>query len=409
MELLSPAGNLEKLRTAYSFGADAAYTGVSGFSLRAYADTLSADLSETDSQQIAAIKGDRLLYAALNMSMHRKDLEVLPAVLRQLALLPIDALIVADIGIIDLVRRYLPDIDLHLSTQANCTNAEAARMYHRMGFSRIIPARELTLDEVAEIKQRVPELELEVFVHGAMCMAYSGRCFLSSHLTGRSANRGDCTQPCRWKYALSEEKRPGEFIPIESDGRLLTILSSRDLMVLDHLAELRNAGVDAVKIEGRMKSSYYVAVVTRAYRAAIDELAGKPTTGQSGEDAAAMREDLFLVSHREYTTGFLFGDRTVHRHSTQTNPHRYRMLGIITEAVSTDRYRFAPKNRINSGSPVDFIRPFAATVHEPSVALYDLSDRPVEWVVHGQDWILASKSKLEPGTIIRGPWYNDAL
>ncbi|MFW5696086.1 MAG: peptidase U32 family protein, partial [Alkalispirochaeta sp.] len=275
MELLSPAGNLEKLATAFRYGADAAYIGVAGFSLRAHADTLGGDPKQM-AARIREIKPPgRRLYAALNLFAHQQDLDRLPEALEVLHELPIDAVILADIGLIDPVTTALPEVELHLSTQANCTNAAAAKLYHRLGFSRIVPARELSLDEVKAIKDAVPGLELEVFVHGAMCMAYSGRCVMSDVMAGRSANRGDCAQSCRWKYSvehyrLEEEQRPGEYIPVETDGRFTTILSSRDLMLFDHVAELMSAGVDAAKIEGRMKSSLYTAAVTRSYRAAID-------------------------------------------------------------------------------------------------------------------------------------------
>ena len=401
MELLAPAGNLEKLKTAYTFGADAAYMGVSGFSLRAHADTLGSELSEAGTDEIARIKGERRLYAALNMSMHNHDLQKLPATLELLALLPVDAVIIADPGVLELVRRYLPDVQIHLSTQANCTNAESARLYHSLGFSRIIPSRELSLPEIMEIKQRVPEVELEVFVHGAMCMAYSGRCFLSDHLANRSANRGDCAQPCRWKYALSEEKRPGEYFPVEEDGRLLTILSSRDLMLLDHLRELKDAGVSAVKIEGRMKSSYYVAVVTRAYRAWIDRM---ERSVYDDEFLQAVRQDLFTISHRAYTTGFLLGDASVHRHSDGMSPRRYRMMAIVEEKLGNNRYRIAPKNRIDAGSSVAYIVPGRKTTVDESVDIFDLDGTPLDRAVHGRDAVIQTAEELKVGTIISGSW-----
>lgn len=401
MELLSPAGNIEKLKTAYTFGADAAYLGVSGFSLRAHADTLAKELSETDSAEIKRTKGRRKLYAALNMSMHRQDLQKLPSVLTLLAKLPLDAVIIADLGLIELVHRYLPDVQLHLSTQANCTNAEAAKLYRRLGFSRIIPSRELSLPEIDEIKQRVPEIELEVFVHGAMCMAYSGRCFLSDHLADRSANRGDCAQPCRWKYALSEEKRPGEYFPVEEDGRLLTILSSRDLMLLDHLGELERAGVSAVKIEGRMKSSYYIAVVTRAYRAWLDYLSGSSVDETYLTD---VRNDLFNISHRDYTTGFLLKDGTVHEHSTGVSPRRQRMLAIVEADLGNRRYLIAPKNRIDAGTSVEYIRPFVSTWRETAIVLYDEDGNHIDRAVHAGKAVIEATVDLVPGTILSGLW-----
>ena len=341
MELLSPAGSPEKLAYAYRYGADAAYIGLPLFSLRAQADNID-DGDEESPAKIRAIKdafgaagigaagngaagyggtafgavgigaaenvaaavpAKKKLYCAVNIFFHADDLAALERALPRIAEYPFDGFLVSDLGAYDILRRKFPDREFHLSTQANCTNWRAAKLYRDMGFSRIVPARELALDEIKAIKDKVPGMEVEAFVHGAMCMAYSGRCFISSWLSGRAANKGDCTHSCRWHYKLylEEEKRPGQLLPVETGetthGGYSLFMSSRDLCMIDRLKELADAGVDSIKIEGRMKSLCYVALVTRAYRWALDH---------PGE-ANPFRGDLFTVSHREYDTGFFFG------------------------------------------------------------------------------------------------------
>ena len=325
MELLAPGGNLQKLRYAFQYGADAVYIGLPLFSLRAKADNLE-DQEETP-ELLAQAKGNKKVYGALNIYFHNPDLGLLKAQLERIKPYPFDAFIVSDIGVLPILQDYFPDREFHLSTQANCTNWSAAKMYHSMGFSRIVPGRELSLEEIAEIKQRVPELELETFVHGAMCMSYSGRCFLSAETSQRSANRGDCAHNCRWTYRtlLEEETRPGQFYQVESgptpSGEYTAILSSKDLCMIDHIDALKAAGVDSIKIEGRMKSLYYTAVVTRAYRWAIDQ-------GSSIHNP--FRIDLFEVSHREYDTGFYFDRAAVNVAGTEQGYFRSHLfLGTI--------------------------------------------------------------------------------
>lgn len=423
MELLAPAGNVEKLATAYRYGADAAYIGVQGFSLRTHADTV-ASTELAGQLRDLKVQGKRL-YAALNLFAHQQDLDRLPEALEVLRELPIDAVILADIGLIDPVTTALPDVELHLSTQANCTNGAAAKLYHRLGFSRIVPARELSLDEVKAMKDAVPGLEVEVFVHGAMCMAYSGRCFLSDFLTGRSANRGDCAQSCRWKYSvehyrLEEEQRPGEYIPVESDGRFISILSSRDLMLFDHMEALIDAGVDAAKIEGRMKSSLYAAAVTRSYRAAIDAVhaarggAGLARVSAAARDAqpinlAAHRQELFRISHREYTTGFLLGDETVHNPALDSEGPDYRLMGILGNSAAGG-WTVTVKNTIHRGQEIQYLP--ASTegptqIHDREFDLRDSDGSPVDRITNAGHGIIVpspdAREHLTAGTVIRAP------
>jgi len=325
MELLAPGGNLQKLRYAFQYGADAVYIGLPLFSLRAKADNL--DDQEETPELLAQAKGNKKVYGALNIYFHNPDLGLLKAQLEKIKPYPFDAFIISDIGVLPILQDYFPDQEFHLSTQANCTNWSAAKMYYSMGFSRIVPGRELSLAEIGEIKQRVPELELETFVHGAMCMSYSGRCFLSAETSNRSANRGDCAHNCRWTYRtlLEEETRPGQYYEVETgptpSGEYTAIMSSKDLCMIDHIDALKAVGVDSVKIEGRMKSLYYTAVVTRAYRWAIDH-------GSSTDNPYKI--DLFEVSHREYDTGFYFDRAAVNIAGTEQGYYRSHLfLGTI--------------------------------------------------------------------------------
>jgi U32 family peptidase len=390
LELLSPAGSEEKLRFAYRYGADAAYIGLDSFSLRARADNFSLDGGTEGSEgravpalaqrllQIKKTAGGRAevkrLYGAFNIYFRTPELKALEEELEKIALLPFDALIVSDIGAYSLLRRRLPRHRFHLSTQANCINAEAVKAYRDLGFSRIVLGREVTLAEIEDIRREVADIELEAFVHGAMCLAYSGRCFLSAYLTGRSANTGDCTHSCRWHYRLLEEKeRPGEYFPvIEEDGRS-TILSSKDLNMFDHLRRLRDAGIDAVKIEGRMKGVYYTAVVTKAYRTALDRI-----DETDDEVLAIQRHELENVSHRRYSTGFYFGERDADETTGDSYLRSYEFLGIVGESADSKlpgskrrRYSLEVRNSIIEGEPIEFVGPEGPVLEDRAFTLFD--------------------------------------
>lgn len=299
-ELLAPAGDMEKLRYAVAFGADAVYLSGQKFGMRAAAGNF-------DEQQLLEAvaychaRGVQV-FVTVNIMPRPGDLAELPRAIDVIAASGADAVIVADAGVLALVRERAPGLRIHVSTQANVLNQAAACQWHRMGASRIVLARELSLEEIAAICRAVPkELELEVFAHGSMCMAYSGRCVLSNYMTGRDANRGACAQPCRWKYSLMEEKRPGQYFPVEESGEGTFILSAQDLCMVEYIPQLLEAGVDSLKLEGRAKTFYYTAVVTHAYRRALDAaLQGQAFPGQA-------LEELQKVSHREYSTGFYFG------------------------------------------------------------------------------------------------------
>lgn len=303
LELLAPAGGFEQLEAAIAFGADAVYLAADRFGMRARAKNFTLD----DLPRAVAFAHDHgvPVHLACNTTIMEDDIGDLPSFLEQVDAASVDALIIGDIGAFSLAQKYAPSCELHVSTQANVANSAAAEMWYGLGAKRIVCAREMTLEDIAKMRQAVPsDLEIEAFAHGAQCMAVSGRCLISSYLTGRSANQGNCTQPCRWGYALEEEKRPGQFFPIEEDGNHNAfIMNAKDLNMIGHLDALEKAGVDSIKIEGRNKKAFYVATVVGAYRRALDAL-GKGTFSPSL--IADLREELNSVSHRPYSTGFFF-------------------------------------------------------------------------------------------------------
>ncbi|MBT3275274.1 MAG: U32 family peptidase [Spirochaetales bacterium] len=392
-ELLAPAGNIEKLKTAYKYGADAAYIGTRDYSLRSRADNFEADSAE----ELKVIKGSKKLFGALNIYFHDDDLEQVEKQIEDLKRYPFDGLIVSDPGAAALLRRLLPNMPLHLSTQANCLNSEAVKWYRDAGFKRIILGRELNLRQIEKIRKAVPDVELETFVHGAMCWAYSGRCYLSSFLSSRSANKGDCAHSCRWEYrVLEEKKRPGEYLPvIEGDG-FTTVLSSKDLFMLDHLKSLAETGIDSMKIEGRMKSIYYAAVVTRAYRKAIDSLTGSDSTDISG-----YRDELFKASHREYSTGFYFDDPNAIAPNESEYKRDYVFLGTIGERVEPCVYEIDVKNQIRREDTIEYIGPDILFIEDQDFDLLDETRTIAEKANHGHTHFLRTEKEIEPGYIIR--------
>ncbi|MBN2351083.1 MAG: U32 family peptidase [Spirochaetales bacterium] len=392
MELVSPAGNLEKLKTAYLYGADACYAGLPGFSLRERADNLDPERLE----EVAAAKAGKKLYGAFNICFTDADLDALERTLERLPEGLFDAFILSDPGAAGMFRGYFPRTPLHLSTQANCANASAALVWRDLGFSRIIPARELGLKDIEAMKKR-SGLEIEVFVHGAMCLSYSGRCHLSAYLTGRSANRGDCAHPCRWEYrALEEAERPGEYFPAFEGEGFSSILSSKDLCLFDHLRELRDAGVDAVKIEGRMKSVYYTAVTARAYRRAVDRIEGR-----TDEDPTPYKEELYKVSRREFSTGFLFGKDEIAQPTFASYARDYLFMGTVMEKTAGGLFRLDLKNRLKGGEPVEYVGWDILFIPDSGFALFDGDKEPAPHIDHGKTAYLKTDKPLKPGYLIR--------
>ena len=300
VEVLAPAGDMERLIMVLAYGADAVYLAGENFGLRAAAGNFDEDGMRTALQLCREHNAN--MYVTCNAVLKNREMQDLPQFLERLEDIKADALIISDMGVFSLAKKYAPSIPIHISTQAGVMNYESARMLHDMGASRVILARELTIEDIAEIRAKTPrELQLEAFVHGSMCVSFSGRCLLSNYMTGRDANSGDCAQPCRWKYYLMEEKRPGEYLELVEDNGTY-IMNSRDLCMIDHIPELLDAGVDSIKIEGRTKSAYYAAVITNAYRHAADAaMRGEPLPD-------IWREEVNKVSHREYSTGFYFNE-----------------------------------------------------------------------------------------------------
>ena len=399
IELLSPAGNYEKLATAFNYGADAAYMGMTEFSLRANAGNFS--IEEAEKVRALKEKTGKKVYCTLNILFREKQMEKLLSEKDEIGSWPFDAFIVSDIGTVPFLRKNFPEKELHLSTQASCLNSESVKMYRDMGFKRIILGREASLDDIRRIKDKVPEMELEAFVHGAMCMSYSGRCMLSSFLTGRSANRGDCSHTCRWNYrmyALEEEERKGHYYPIEENDGYTTILSSKDLCMIDHVKELEEAGLSSLKIEGRMKSVYYVAVVTRAYRKAIDD----------APDKDEYKRDIFDVSHREFTTGFFFKDDPIEgREDDVSRPtsygyeRSYIFLGTIGKKKGENIWEIDCRNQIKRGQKLEFIGPDVPLLSDDNFTILDEDGFPLLQLDHMKTGFIKTDLNLKEGYIIR--------
>ncbi|MFA5323627.1 MAG: U32 family peptidase [Smithella sp.] len=353
-ELLIPAGNLEKLRTALLYGADAVYVGVERLSLRASSSEMSMDDLDAGVNEAHA-KGVKV-YAAANTFARNADLERATKIIPELAATGVDALIVSEPGMLRLIRNSAPHLPVHLSTQANTTNIEAVRFWLDQGVQRIIMARELNLKEIGEIAAAVPAMELEIFIHGAMCMAYSGRCYLSAFRNRRSANEGDCSQPCRWKYVLHESTRPDDPLILQEDEKYSYLLSSKDLCLIKYLPEVLASGVKSLKIEGRMKSAYYVAVVTRAYRQALDALMREKEKYHCRQEWI---DELGTISNRGYTTGFALAEEKIN----ETNPNikyaqTHEPAGIVLQYdAAQKRMLIGVRNRIISESQIELILP----------------------------------------------------
>lgn len=353
-EVLAPAGSLEKLITAIDFGADAVYLGGSKLNLRAFSSNF--DIETLKQGLKYAHDRDRKIYVTINVIPHNEDLEGLEDYLRDLYEIGVDAIIVADPGIIMTARAVVPDLEIHLSTQANNVNYKSAEFWHKNGVKRIVLARELSLEEIKKLRENLSETcDLEAFVHGSMCMAYSGRCLLSNYMTGRDSNRGECAQPCRYKYNIVEEKRPGEYFPVEEDEKGTYIFNSKDLCMIEHVPELIDAGINSFKIEGRMKSTFYVASTVKAYREAVDAYFENPKDYKVNPKWI---EYLMRPSHRVYSTGFYFGDKDIQIYDSSSYIREYDIVGIVREYnKETSTAIIEQKNRVFSGDVVEVLRP----------------------------------------------------
>ncbi len=354
MELLSPAGNLEKLDMALAYGADAVYLAGGAFGMRAQAANFSNEQLAEAFRRIH--KAGKKGYVTVNILPRNEDLERLPSFLAFLEELSADGVILSDLGVLTMAKKHAPNIPIHVSTQASVRNVEAAKAWAALGACRIVLARELSLSEIAEIRAGLPEeVELEAFVHGSMCVSFSGRCLLSNFMTGtRDANRGECTQPCRWKYYLMEETRPGQYFPVEETKEGTYILNAKDLRMIEHLPALQKAGIASLKIEGRMKSSYYTAVTTNAYRIALDQMAKDPSWVCPPELLA----ELETVSHRPYCTGFYFGDVTRNESFDEGGYIRNSdVVAVVSGPPKNGLYPAVLKNKCRVGEELTLLCP----------------------------------------------------
>lgn len=383
IELLAPAGDLEKLKIAVDYGADAVYFGGEMFSLRAGADNFS--LAEIKEGVQYAHDRNVKCYMAFNIFAHNEDISPLRAYLKQVSEIPIDAFIVSDPGIIGIIREIIPDAELHLSTQANMTNYATANFWHSHGIKRLVLARELTFKEIVEIRENIPEsMELEAFVHGAMCISYSGRCLLSNFMISRDANRGMCAHPCRWKYKLVEEQRPGEYYPVEEDDRGTYIMNSKDLCMLEHIPELAAAGISSAKIEGRMKSVFYVATIVSAYRRAIDAYYDNP---EGYVYNPQWMSELKKASHREFTTGFYFDKPTDEDQNYQTSAYirEYSFIGMVKSYDEhTGMAVVEQRNKMVLGDEIEVFGPGKEFFTQKLTVLQNEEGEPIESAPHPQ-------------------------
>ncbi len=367
-ELLAPAGDIEKGRLALLYGADAIYLGGKAFGLRAYAGNFSIEEIETIIRLAHSL--GKKVYVTVNIFARNEDIAALPAYLAQLAKCKVDALLVSDLGVWETARRVVPQLPLHVSTQANTTNAAAVRAWQKLGAQRVVLARELSLAEIATIAAQT-EIELETFVHGALCISYSGRCLLSSYLTGRDGNRGACTQACRWRYALTEEKRPGLYFPIEEDERGSYIMNSKDLCLIAYLPQLIRAGVAGLKIEGRMKSAHYVATVVSVYRRAIDAACADLENYVPKEE---WLKELGKISHRAYTAGFAFGqpDGNAMVYDDPKAAEAYSFVGLaLNYDEAGKRLYIEQRNNVKSGQRLEILQPDGSVL---PLVLRDMQD-----------------------------------
>lgn len=342
VELLAPAGTFLKLKTAFKFGADAVYFAGKKFGLRAFAGNFEDD--EIEKAVNYAHSLNKKVYITVNILAHEADFDGLKEYIEYLDKIGVDAVIVADVGIIKLIRDVAPNLDIHVSTQANVTNSYSAKFFQDMGAKRIVLARELSIEEIKKIHEAVPDMELEAFVHGAMCISYSGRCLLSNYFTGRDSNRGACVQACRWEYTITEKSRQGQQFPIEEDERGTYILNSKDLCMIKHLKELEEAGVCSFKIEGRMKSEYYVACTVNAYRRALN-----------GEDVDI--SELEKSSHRLFTTGFYFGEKDKECFTSSSPVQTHEFMALVLEDAKDGYVKIEQRNRFKVGDTLEVLSP----------------------------------------------------
>ena len=380
-ELLIPASSLEVLKIAVIYGADAVYIGGEAFGLRAKAKNFS--MEEIKEGIAFAHAHDVKVYITANILAHNGDLDGVRAYFAELREIKPDALIISDPGVYMIAKEVCPEIERHISTQANNTNYGTYRFWYEQGAKRVVSARELSLAEIKEIRANIPDdLEIETFIHGAMCISYSGRCLLSNYFTGRDANQGACTHPCRWKYAVVEEKRPGEYLPVYENERGTYIFNSKDLCMIEHIPELMESGIDSFKIEGRMKTALYVATVARTYRRAIDDYKQSPELYR--EHMAWYQEQISNCTYRQFTTGFFFGKPSDEAQIYDNNTYvkEYTYLGIVGERNEEGLYRIEQRNKFSVGESIEVMKPDGANITVTVQRIVDEEGHDMESAPH---------------------------
>ena len=400
-ELLVPASSLEVLKTAVRYGADAVYIGGEVFGLRAKAKNFS--LEEMKEGVEFAHRYNVKVYVTANILAHNSDIEPVKAYFNDLKKVKPDALIIADPAIFTIAKEMLPDMELHISTQANNTNYGTYNFWHSLGAKRGVSARELSISEIKDIRNHIPDdLEIETFVHGAMCISYSGRCLLSSFMAGRDANKGACTHPCRWKYAVVEESRPGQYMPVEENERGTYIFNSKDLCMIDHIPELVDAGIDSFKIEGRMKTALYVATVARTYRMAIDDYFENPKKYE--ENIPKYKTLISQCTYRQYTTGFFFGkpDETTQIYDCNGYERDYVYLGISGEPLEDGSFVIEQKNKFCVGDKIEIMKADGRDIEANVISITDQDGVAMESCPHPKQIITIKLDQVpEAGDILR--------
>ena len=391
-ELLIPAGSLEVLKIAVMFGADAVYIGGEVFGLRAKAKNFTKE-EMAEGIVFAHARGVRV-YVTVNILAHNYDLEGAKIYFEELKVLKPDALIIADPGMFMLAKEICPEIDIHISTQANNTNYMTYLFWHEQGAKRVVSARELSLAEIRQIREKISDtMEIESFVHGAMCISYSGRCLLSNYFTGRDANHGSCTHPCRWKYAIAEETRPGEYLPVYENERGTYLFNSKDLCMIEHIPEMIEAGIDSFKIEGRMKTALYVATTTRTYRKAIDDY--MVSVEKYTANMVWYLEEIGKCTHRHFTTGFYFGksDEQTQIYDNSTYINEYTYLGIVEEVDENGLVYIEQRNKFGVGEEIEIMKPDGRNLYVKVIAMYDEEGTAVENCPHSKQRIMLQLSE----------------
>ncbi len=400
-ELLVPASSLEVLKIAVIFGADAVYIGGEAFGLRAKAK----NFSKEDMREGIAFAHEHgvKVYVTVNILAHNEDLEGVREYLYKLKELRPDGLIIADPGIFTYAKEICPEIERHISTQANNTNYETYRFWYSLGAKRVVTARELSLEEIREIRAHIPEdMEIETFVHGAMCISYSGRCLLSNYLVGRDANRGACTHPCRWKYSIVEEKRPGEYMPVFENERGTYIFNSKDLCMIEHMDDVLTSGIDSLKIEGRMKTALYVATVARTYRKAIDDYMESPEKYKANMDW--YKEQISNCTYRQFTTGFFYGkpDENTQIYDNNTYVKEYTYLGFAEAIDERGLVQITQRNKFVTGETIEVMKPNGENIPVTVKAIYDEEGSQVESAPHPQQKLFVDLGiKMEVYDLLR--------